>query len=56
MPCFCFENVGGKVQERSKRATLCICGPRESLERGAVVLYEKIRNGRKVCVTCIGYV
>ena len=28
---FCFKNVNGKVQGRSKRATLCICGPRESL-------------------------
>ena len=45
-------NVHGKVQGRSKRATLCICGPRESLrqgfERRAVVLYEKIRNDGKV--------
>ena len=39
---------------------LCICGPRESLRQGsarrAVVLHEKIRNSRKVCATCTGYV
>ena len=49
----CFKNVDGKVQERSKRATLCICRPRESLRQGstgrAVPLYEKIRNNGKVC-------
>ena len=54
------KNVDGKVQERSKRASLCIHGFRESLQQGskrrAVVLYEKIRIGGKVCVTCIGYV
>ena len=48
------------VQERSKRATLCIRGPRKSLRQGSnrrvVVLYEKIRNGGKVCATCTGYV
>ena len=56
----CLKNVDEKGQERSKRATLCICGHRESLwqssERRAVVLYKKIRNGGKVCATCIGYV
>ena len=49
----CFKNVDGKVQGSSKRATLCICGRRESLRQGctgrAVVLYEKIRNSGKVC-------
>ena len=48
------------VQGRSKRATLCIHGPRESLRQGsagrAVVLYEKIRNSGKVCTTSTGYV
>ena len=56
----CFKNVDGKVQERLKRATLCICRPRESLQQvstgRAVVLYEKIRNSGKVCGTCAGYV
>ena len=41
-------------------AILCIREPRESLrqcsERRVVVLYEKIRNGGKVCTTCSGYV
>ena len=60
-PCnVSLKNVDEKVQGRSKRPTLCICGPRESLQQGserrAVVLYEKIRNGRKVCVSCTGYV
>ena len=45
-------NIDGKVQGRSKRATLCIRGPRESLRQGstgrAVVLYEKIRNSGKL--------
>ena len=45
------KNVDGKVQGRSKRAALCIRGPRESLQKGsvgrAVVLYEKIWNGEK---------
>ena len=49
-----------KVQGRSKRASLCIRGPRESLrhgsERRVVILYEKIRNGQKVSATCSGYV
>ena len=57
---FAFKNVDGKVQERSKRATLCIRGPRESLRQGsagrAVVLYEEIRNSGKVCTTSTGYV
>ena len=30
----CFKNVDGKVQGRSKRATLCIRRPRESLRQG----------------------
>ena len=59
MPCF-LEEVDGKVQGRSKRASLCIFIPRERLRQGsagrAVVLYEKIRNRGKVCVTCTGYV
>ena len=54
------KNVDGKVQGRSKRATLCIRRPRESLRQGsagrAVVPYEKIRNSGKVCATCTGYV
>ena len=49
-----------KVQGRSKRASLCIRGPREGLrygsERRVVILYEKIRNGRKVSATCSEYV
>ena len=32
MPCF-LKNVDGKVEERSKRATLCICGPRKAYDR-----------------------
>ena len=40
---------------KSKRAALCISGPRESLRQGstgrAVVQYEKIRNSEKVCAT-----
>ena len=59
MPYF-LKNVDGKVQGRSKRAALCIRGPRKSLRQGsagrAVILYEKIRNGRKACETCAGYV
>ena len=55
-----FKNVDGKVQGRSKRATLCIHRPKESLRQGstrrAVVLYEKIRNSGKVCATSTGYV
>ena len=31
----CLKNVDGKVQGRSKRATLCIRGPRESLRQGS---------------------
>ena len=45
---------------KGQRATLCICGLGESLRKDsagrAVVLYEKIRNSGKVCVTCTGYV
>ena len=56
----CSKNVNGKAQGRSKRATLCICGPREGLRQGstgrAVVLYEKIRNSGKVCTTSTKYV
>ena len=56
----CLKNVDGKVQGRPKRAILCIPGPRESLQqyskRRAMVLYEKIRDGAKVCATCAGYV
>ena len=52
---FAFKYVDGKVQQRSKRATLCIRGPRESLQQGStervVVMYEKIRNSGKVCAT-----
>ena len=29
---------------------------RQGFQRKAVVLYEKIRNGGKVCATCTGYV
>ena len=54
------KRINGKVQGRSKRATLCIRRLRESLRQGsagrAVVLYEKIRNSGKVCATCTGYV
>ena len=56
----CSKNVDGKIQERSKRATLCIRGPRESLRQGftgrVMLLYEKIRNSGKVCTTSTGYV
>ena len=56
----CFKNINRKVQERSKKVTLCIRRPREGLRQGsagrAVVLYEKIRNSGKVCATCTGYV
>ena len=50
-----------KDQGISKRATLCIRRSRESLRQGSkrrsvVVLYEKIRNGGKICATCTGYV
>ena len=31
----CLKNVDGKVQGRSKKATLCIRGPRESLRQGS---------------------
>ena len=59
MPCFS-KNVDGKVQGRSKKTKLCICGPREGLREGstgrAVVLYEKIGNSGKVCATSTGYV
>ena len=45
-----------KVQKMSKTALLSIGGPRESLrqgfERRAVLLYEKIRTGGKLCATC----
>ena len=55
----CFKNVDGKVLRRSKRATLSILRPRESLRQGsaekAMVVYEEIRNSRKVCATCTGY-
>ena len=56
----CSNNVDGKVQGRTKRAKLCICGPRKGLRQGstgrAVVLYEKIQNSGKVYVTSTGYV
>ena len=56
----CFKNVDGKVLRRSKRATLSILRPRESLRQGsaekAMVVYEEIRNSGKVCATCTGYV
>ena len=49
-----------KYREGHKRATLCICGPREGLRQGstgrAVVLHEKIRNSGKVCATNTRYV
>ena len=52
------KNADGKVQGRSKRATLCIRGPRESLRQGFAgrAVVEKIRNSEKVCATCTGYV
>ena len=31
----CLKNVDGKVQGRSKRASLCIHKPRESLRQGS---------------------
>ena len=56
----CLKNVDEKVQKRSKRATLCIYEPKESSRQGSVrrvvILYEKIRNGGKVCATCTEYV
>ena len=49
----CFESVDGEVQRRSEGATLCVCGPGESLLRGAkrkgVVLHAKVWIGREVC-------
>ena len=43
-----------------KRASLCTCEHKESLRQGsarrAVVLYDKIRNGTKICATYTGYV
>ena len=50
-----------KDQGMSKRTTLCIRRPRESLRQGSkrrsvVVLYKKTRNGGKICATCTGYV
>ena len=51
--------VDDKVQRMSKRALLCIRGPRESLrqvsKRRVVVMFEKIRNGGKICGTCLRY-
>ena len=48
------------IQERSKKATLYIRGPRKSLRQGCtgrtVILHEKIQNSEKVCTTSTGYV
>ena len=48
LPYECLWKSTGKVKER---ATLCIREPRESLRQGfkrrVVILYEKIKNGRK---------
>ena len=48
------------IEKHREGQTLCIRGPRESLQQGsagrAVVLYEKIRNSGKVCTTSTGYV
>ena len=39
-------SVDGELQRRSEGATLCVCGPGESLRQGAkrrgVVLHEKV--------------
>ena len=45
---------------REGQRELCIRGPKESLRQGFetrdVLLYEKIRNGGKLCAICTGYV
>ena len=50
----CFESVDGEVQRRSEGATLCVCGPRESLWQGAkrrgVILHEKVRENSTIYV------
>ena len=56
----CFESVDGEVQKRSEGATLCVCGPGESLRQGAkrrgVVLHEKVWIGREVRENSTRYV
>ena len=56
----CFESVDGEVQRRSEGATLCVCGPGESLWQGAkrrgVVLHEKVWIGREVRENSTRYV
>ena len=46
------KSVDGEVQRRSEGATLCVCGPGESLRQGVkrrgVVLHEKVWIGREV--------
>ena len=55
-----FESVDGEVQRRSEGATLCVCGPGESLRQGAkrrgVVLHEKVWIGREVRENSTRYV
>ena len=56
----CFESVDGELQRRSEGATLCVCGPGESVrqvprERG-VVLHEKVWIGREICENSTRYV
>ena len=56
----CFESVDGEVQRRSEGATLCVCGPGESLRQGAkrrgVVYHEKVWIGREVRQNSTRYV
>ena len=56
----CFDSVDGEVQRRSEGATLCVCGPGESLRQGAkrrgVVLHEKVWIGREVRENSTRYV
>ena len=56
---FALRTLMEKYRE-GERELHCVFVPRESLrqgfERRIVMLYEKIRNGGKVCATCSGYV
>ena len=54
----CFYGADDKVQTRSERVKLCLCGSRESLrqstEGGTVVLYMEVWSEREVCETNAG--
>ena len=56
----CFESVGEEVQRRSEGATLCVCGPGESVWQGAkrrgVVLHDNVWSGREVRENSTRYV